>query len=293
MHNGISLINSPQIAHLPQSLLDGLVAVEAVFVGTHNTLKCYYKNGQVWYLKTARTKLSSDSLQYEAEITQHLNAQSFQHLDVPQIAWRDNKGMSLATKEVTGQLMTTELLLSILPVFISTLIEVHTATREQVNLATWRIEQLKQTIDSILATKNDEWLLRQRFHTIESQMKSNKSAAGCPMGLVHGDLNQGNILVNTDTKSVALLDWECAQYTDVRWDLASVIVEFELNDVQTQTLLLNYVQKFNLMANFDKEGILKIEPNAFVQGAQHWIDFYRLTCLCWALKHNHPLRLYL
>lgn len=292
MRNGIDLVDTPQVRHLPQALLDQIVRLDAVFVGTHNTLKCYFDNGQVWYLKTARTKLASDSLQYEADITQHLNSQPHQHLSVPKVTWRDNKGMSLATEEIVGALMSRELLLTMLPLVVDALIEAHTTKLEQVSPATWTITQLKQEIDSVLTTRNDQWQLKQKFEAIKCLMDNNENITGCFKGLVHGDLNLGNILMTPDHTKVGLLDWECAQYTDVRWDLASIIVEFELNELQTQKLLLSYVQQFNLTAIFDKSGSNELAPNEFVQGAQHWIEFYRLTCLCWALKHNHPLRLY-
>jgi len=56
--------------------------------------------------------------------------------------------------------------------------------------------------------------------------------------LCHHDLNPKNIIL--DKEKVTLIDWEYAGINDRYFDLASAIVEFDLNDRQSNLFLKTY-----------------------------------------------------
>jgi len=56
--------------------------------------------------------------------------------------------------------------------------------------------------------------------------------------LGHNDLHPKNIIFNK--KSIKLIDWEYARYSDIYFDLVSIIIEYKLNQKDTKTFLHNY-----------------------------------------------------
>ena len=61
--------------------------------------------------------------------------------------------------------------------------------------------------------------------------------------LCHHDLNPKNILFSDDIK---LIDWEYAGVNDRYFDLASIIVEFNLNKRNETLFMRSYSKKINL-----------------------------------------------
>jgi len=59
--------------------------------------------------------------------------------------------------------------------------------------------------------------------------------------LGHNDLHAKNILF-TPT-SIKLIDWEYARYSDIYFDLVSIIIEYKLNKKDSKTFLKNYFYK--------------------------------------------------
>lgn len=99
------------------------------------------------------------------------------------------------------------------------------------------------------------------------------------LGLVHGDLCSGNILV-TDS-SIGIIDWEYANVRDCRWDLATIAVEFELNSDEFDSLCRIYLAHREL------------QDNNFTEVAKSWTVVYAVTCLSWAKKNNQSTNRYL
>jgi len=56
--------------------------------------------------------------------------------------------------------------------------------------------------------------------------------------LGHNDLHPKNILFHK--KNIKLIDWEYARYSDVYFDLVSIIIEYKLNIKDTKTFLRSY-----------------------------------------------------
>ena len=59
--------------------------------------------------------------------------------------------------------------------------------------------------------------------------------------LGHNDLHAKNILFSKNT--IKLIDWEYARYSDIYFDLVSIIIEYKLNRKDSATFLRNYFGK--------------------------------------------------
>jgi thiamine kinase-like enzyme len=58
--------------------------------------------------------------------------------------------------------------------------------------------------------------------------------------LGHNDLHAQNILFTP--KGIKLIDWEYARYSDIYFDLVSIIIEYKLNPKDTDSFLRSYLQ---------------------------------------------------
>jgi thiamine kinase-like enzyme len=59
--------------------------------------------------------------------------------------------------------------------------------------------------------------------------------------LGHNDLHPKNIIFSKN--SIKLIDWEYARYSDIYFDLVSIIIEYKLNRKDTRTFLKSYLGK--------------------------------------------------
>jgi thiamine kinase-like enzyme len=59
--------------------------------------------------------------------------------------------------------------------------------------------------------------------------------------LGHNDLHAKNIIFSKN--SIKLIDWEYARYSDIYFDLVSIIIEYKLNKKDTLTFLRSYLGK--------------------------------------------------
>lgn len=99
------------------------------------------------------------------------------------------------------------------------------------------------------------------------------------LGFIHGDLTPDNILL-FDGKPI-FLDWEFASVRDIRWDLATICEEFNLNNSQLNRFVQNY-------------SALKPECDSdFLDGLKHWRFIYVATCFIWAVEQDYKSTEYL
>ncbi len=110
-------------------------------------------------------------------------------------------------------------------------------------------------------------LLLKKLH----QIKTNKNLFGLKKNYVlcHCDLNPKNFIFSNDIK---LIDWEYACINDLHFDLASVIVEFDLNK-KDEKLFLNSYFKNKYLINLQKVHTFK--------------KIYINTCAKWFTKQNN------
>jgi thiamine kinase-like enzyme len=59
--------------------------------------------------------------------------------------------------------------------------------------------------------------------------------------LGHNDLHAKNIIFRKN--NIKLIDWEYARYSDIYFDLVSIIIEYKLNQKDTHTFLKSYLGK--------------------------------------------------
>ena len=80
----------------------------------------------------------------------------------------------------------------------------------------------------------------------------------------HNDLNPGNIIFN---KGVKFIDWEYSSVNDKYYDLANILIEFNLDDEEEENLLLSYFD--SLTCDYDK---LKVYKIVYVCLSLLWFD---------------------
>jgi len=76
----------------------------------------------------------------------------------------------------------------------------------------------------------------QAFVTLEKQKKE--------FALGHNDLHPQNIIFHNRT--IKLIDWEYARYSDIYFDLVSIIIEYKLNRKDKRTFLKSYFLEKNI-----------------------------------------------
>jgi len=86
----------------------------------------------------------------------------------------------------------------------------------------------------------------------------------------HNDLNPQNILFNSVSNSVKLIDWEYAGVNDRYFDLACVCVEFDLSLAQEKMFLTQY---FSSDSSFDADK-LKIYKILYIAVKKRWFLNY-------------------
>ncbi|HIP45485.1 MAG TPA: hypothetical protein EYG93_09195 [Sulfurospirillum arcachonense] len=104
-------------------------------------------------------------------------------------------------------------------------------------------------------------ILLQKLHSLNIKKRD--------LVLCHGDLNPKNFIFSKDIK---LIDWEYAKYNDRYFDLASVIVEFNLNSKDEKLFLHSYF-KNKYKINRNKIYTFKIK--------------YLNLCIEWFKKQNN------
>lgn len=266
---------------LPENFADHIVAVEAVDVGTHQIYRCYSRDGtadshlDTWYVKSVKTP--QQHADFKREIAVSLQIQNaLVEVNVAQLLWAADNGEHAIFTRVPGNEATKKQLITELTPLLNGLREVHNLPLNGLVLPSWHLEDLVAEITNLDLEPDVKATMFEHVKNIQVLPFTQSSY----MGLVHGDLNAGNVLYDPTQKRWGLLDWECAQFTDVRWDLASLCVEFDLSVAQSDKVFQQYAKLTN------------INDDQFVRYQQSWQTFYRLTCLVWAIKHNYPTERY-
>ena len=91
-----------------------------------------------------------------------------------------------------------------------------------------KIRQKKNSFKSNFNFKNKK--VKKAFVILEKQKKQ--------YALGHNDLHPQNILFHK--KEIKFIDWEYARNSDIYFDLVSIIIEYKLNQKDSQTFLRSY-----------------------------------------------------
>lgn len=177
----------------------------------------------------------------------------------------------LITTKLEGSPLTKVSLLAQLPLVSKVLVYIHRLIEfsSLPNIIMQSIDhQLPSFVDDVIEYKS-------QFNQAIGNINNNFSI----LGFIHGDLSVGNILASNTT--IGLVDWEYASIRDCRWDLATLAVEFELDNNEFQTLCDSYSELRNL------------QEISFTSVAKSWSVIYAITCLIWAKKNNQDTNRYI
>lgn len=111
--------------------------------------------------------------------------------------------------------------------------------------------------------------LYQRYSEVVAQAL--RMIAKCPiaLGFCHNDLVRENIIINE--YQTYLIDFEYAQTNDVYFDLASLVVSFNMTQGETQQLLDGYQQQLKQPSQF-YNSLVKLQCYQVV---------FLVLCICW------------
>lgn len=270
-------MNTPQDL-LPIEISRHINRATNVEQGSHLTFRCEFDDNQIKYLKATKSPQQLPELQLEARVTAFLTGTVSTKLNIAKVLWMSAEGDKALFSEVPGEEVTRVGLIENLSTLLLGLVNLHHIdVKDRIQLPTWSWADLVRAINATPIENQLKYRLDQRLAKIDNTVILSPQH----LAMVHGDLNKGNVLFESQTKYWGLLDWECACYNDVRWDLASLAVEYELSDAQITELFEQYAN------------LSKIEVDQFLTSRASWIQFYKLTCLVWAINHDYPTRLYL
>ena len=94
-----------------------------------------------------------------------------------------------------------------------------------------KIRQKRNTFRENFKFKDKK--VKQAFVVLEKEKKE--------YALGHNDLHAKNILFTK--RAIKLIDWEYARYSDIYFDLVSIIIEYKLNKKDSSTFLRSYFQR--------------------------------------------------
>lgn len=257
----------PNTDSLPQHLAKAIDSMQQVASGHNPCYRCVTKQHHEWYWR----QLPEEFFCNEFQVMFALNQNAETRVLVPEILHFDQSNGELLTAAVSGQVSDRKKVLTHAESLIRDLKIIHSA-RPVPTDRIWRLAELRQSLMQVSTLLTAEeyqqilwWteLVAQQLSSVEPEL-----------GLNHGDLTADNLRFEASSERWQWIDWEYSQYTDVRWDLASLAVEFELSDEEFESLLKLY----------NGAG----DASRFIAGAYVWRQFYRLMCFCWALEFQQP-----
>lgn len=116
----------------------------------------------------------------------------------------------------------------------------------------------------ILKDEKSQKLLQNSFKNLNTLKKYKKELV-----LTHHDLNPKNIIFRN--KKIKIIDWEYVGTNDKFFDLASVCIEFSLNNIEEKILLKTYLKKIK------KNDIKKLEL---------YKKIYKNLCTLWFINYE-------
>lgn len=266
---------SYDLTSLSERFREQISEIKPTAHGRGKTYQCLLKNGDIAYLKTEIDQ-SVERLALEK-----LKQLAIEPKVSPEILEYCEASNSILLSAMPGAHPNKTALVQNLSTFCQRLNQVH-RTLSISNLGVLDVSALLRNLNFEGAEKYTESTLKKLL----SYPFSN-----CDTSVLHGDLNATNILMSG--QNWHFIDWEFCTQGDVRWDLAAVCVEFELNQNETAVLLAAYRNSQNVF--FEKQSvenakceIHRIKNDDF----EMWKKAYALICLGWSLEHDQPVDKY-
>ena len=287
------------LERLPEHIKSTVQTIHLVEHGRNPSVVLYCESNKKLFVKCA----NSLHVKEEALILEELDKYSFKHLKLPHLHAQtspseDDHSSLIITSFCDGHPIEKSEFINHQDILLSQLVELHQLEIDQLTYKPNTYEQnnilncpsLDDEINEFFTNQNS--VIQAQFTNLKSRYEKacqhlqNKSHI---LALNHGDLSPDNILF--DNKSLTLIDWEYASIIDIRWDLAALATENNLNTYQFTQLCMDYVALFNQTEKTDKH--LHTSLTVFIQDAMYWQDVYKFTCLIWSIKHKHPTLNYL
>lgn len=260
------------LTHLPKSIVQHIVHIEEIGAGRASSAFIQLVSGLEYFAKHSKANL----IQKEKLVLSELAQQSACKLKFPQLYPFETSANVLITEKLTGQTPTKTQVLQQQTQLIEALAELHQLEFEQAELDFIVPDRSKLDI----ALKESELLDWQRvqIQNMYVECESKLTAITSYAAINHGDLTPLNILL--DESHWQLIDWEYACKTDVRWDLATLVIEFGLTKAEANMFAKEY-QRYRQINDFE-----------FVIGFECWQYFYLVTCLVWAVDNQTDISKY-
>lgn len=235
-------------------------------LGRHPLYRLELKGGEVCFAKKIESQL-------EVQVLNLLNTDSNSTSRVPKIKWVDGDSTWLVTESVKGTHPNRYELMQSIQNVVEALVDCH-----QTVALNAEIELINHSENEILLFQQGEQYLDDVFQPIyQSALSKIKSQHITPV-LLHGDLVPENILI--DDGITRFIDWEFARQGDCRWDLAALIVEFELADDDIDLLLCVY------------QSVAHINRFDFKTKIKYWTDLYAIISYVWSKQHDQDAERY-
>jgi len=246
------------VQRLPKRFSQPLRTVEPI-AGRHTVARLTDAEGKVWVGKVNE----GNSNKHEVFVLERLLKEVGCREHVPEYLFDNEEPEILLTQKLDGSHVATEVMLNYLQPLLQVLTDIHQTTA---NLTEVMINY-ESLFRELPRHPLRNWLEREANKALVVQ-------ASAITGFVHGDLVPQNLILNDEHWS--LIDWEYSHYGDVRWDLASLAVEFGLTVEQFYDVCRSYC----LLINCDMDH--------FLSSAKLWLVIYIRICLGWSNTNNQP-----
>ena len=246
---------------LPKELGRDLASVASVRTGHHNVAKLTTHNAGSWFAKYTSPEYASQ----EQAVNRCLRAKPATAELVPVLVHVNAQAGLVLSAELNGHHPSKRQLLAHLDTLVDALVAIHT-TPMPANGINYDLPEIDVPVGAYQAK------LQARVRDAESR----KTDGSVFMGLVHGDLNPDNVLLEQD--QWRFLDWEFSMLNDVRWDLVSIATEFNFSRVEMAELIAGYHASARLATTLA----------TFEQGVDDWLAIYLGICLGWCEANNQP-----
>lgn len=266
---------SYDLTSLSERLREQISEIKPTAHGRGKTYQCLLKNGDIAYLKIEIDQ-SVERLALEK-----LKQLAIEPKVSPEILEHCEASNSILLSAMPGVHPNKTALVQDLSIFCQRLTQVH-RTLSISNLDVLDISTLLRNLNFKGAEKYADLALKELL----SYPFSNRDIT-----VLHGDLNATNILMSD--QNWHFIDWEFCTQGDVRWDLAAVCVEFELNQNETAALLSTYRNSQNVFFEKQRVDNTKCEMHTIKKDDfEMWKKAYALVCLGWSLEHDQPVDKY-
>ena len=260
------------VTRLPKALQSQVKTLTPICEGRADSCFIQFKNNKPCFVKFANEQQIMKEKQILFHLSQHKQLQNV----APKLIDHKQDKQLLMTKKVIGTSPTKAQVLSIdngiTPVLAR--LHQHAIMPSELNFEPPNADAFLNVLTQSNISQSDITLLVKKLNNAYQRISDLTQYSA----LNHGDLTAFNILHNTNLWT--FVDWEYACVVDVRWDIATLSIEFDLTETEDKQLIQTYL----------KHGF--INDDNFYIGFTHWRFVYLVTCFIWAVEQNTDVEKY-